>query len=116
MPRHLTSRLRKGCNGRELEAIGRSAHFSNECAPCDPGGQLVHERLDAGNRGKIVKQGEDFFTFYNHDIIRAAVAVPRARVADPFFNAQQVITLMGQAAERQAAMVHFPDIHHRHQD
>jgi hypothetical protein len=27
-----------------------------------------------------------------------------------------VITLMGQAAERQAAMVHFPDIHHRHQD
>jgi len=57
-----------------------------------------------------VKPGEDFFNFYNHDIIRAAVAVPGVRVADPFFNAQQVVSLMGQAAERRATMVLFPEL------
>jgi NAD+ synthase (glutamine-hydrolysing) len=57
-----------------------------------------------------VKPGDDFFNLYNHDFIRAAVAVPRVRVADPEFNAREVIALMAQAAERQAAIVLFPEL------
>jgi NAD+ synthase (glutamine-hydrolysing) len=57
-----------------------------------------------------VKAGEDFFNLYNHEFVRAAVAVPRVRVADPAFNAREVIELMAQAAARQAVVVLFPEL------
>jgi len=39
----------------------------------------VSERLVGGARGTIVRLGEDFSNFYNDDIVRGAVAVPRVR-------------------------------------
>lgn len=53
---------------------------------------------------------KEFFNLYNHDFIRACLAVPEIRVADPFFNAEQTIALMGQAAERHALLVVFPEL------
>jgi NAD+ synthase (glutamine-hydrolysing) len=57
-----------------------------------------------------VRAGDDFFNFYNHDLIRVAVAVPRVRVADPAFNARQAIAMMEEAAARQAVLVLFPEL------
>ena len=57
-----------------------------------------------------MKTTEDFFNLYNHAFIRAAVAVPRVRVADPAFNAREVVELMAQAAARRAAVVLFPEL------
>ena len=57
-----------------------------------------------------MREGESFFNLYNHDFVRVAVAVPEVRVADPSFNAQQVIALMRQAAARQAMLVLFPEL------
>jgi NAD+ synthase (glutamine-hydrolysing) len=51
-----------------------------------------------------------FFNVYNHDFVRLAVAVPRVRVADPVFNATQIIALMREAAARRAFVVLFPEL------
>ncbi len=57
-----------------------------------------------------MRAGDEFFNLYSHGLIRAAVAVPRVRVADPAFNARQVIGLMEEAAARQAIVVLFPEL------
>ncbi len=57
-----------------------------------------------------MRAGDEFFNLYNHDFVRAAVAVPSVRVADPLFNAGQVIGLMGRAAEHHAVLVLFPEL------
>lgn len=57
-----------------------------------------------------MRPGEDFFNFYNHELVRVGVAVPAVRVADPAFNAQQVSGLIAQAAERRAIAVLFPEL------
>jgi NAD+ synthase (glutamine-hydrolysing) len=57
-----------------------------------------------------MKEGQDFFNLYNHGFVRAAVAVPPVRVADPDFNVGQTIALMRQAVERRAAIVLFPEL------
>jgi NAD+ synthase (glutamine-hydrolysing) len=57
-----------------------------------------------------VRPGEDFFNFYNHELVRVGVAVPAVRVADPAFNAQQISGLIAQAAERRAVAVLFPEL------
>jgi NAD+ synthase (glutamine-hydrolysing) len=51
-----------------------------------------------------------FFNLYNHNFLRAAVAVPEVRVAKPAFNAEQTISLMKQAAKRKALLVVFPEL------
>ena len=50
-------------------------------------------------RGRV-----SFFNLYSHNFIRAAVAIPEVRVADPAFNAAQTVALMhaGGAAARRA--------------
>jgi NAD+ synthase (glutamine-hydrolysing) len=53
---------------------------------------------------------KEFFNLYNHNFIRACVAVPEIRVADPSFNAEQTVALMEQAAERHAVLVVFPEL------
>jgi NAD+ synthase (glutamine-hydrolysing) len=58
----------------------------------------------------IVKAGENFFNFYNHDMVRVAVAVPAVRVADAAFNAGQTVALMRDAAARKAVLVLFPEL------
>src|SRR5215468_4423898 len=60
--------------------------------------------------GGGVKTTEDFFNLYNHAFIRAAVAVPRVRVADPAFNAREVVELMAEAVARRATVVLFPEL------
>ncbi|HYB44545.1 MAG TPA: nitrilase-related carbon-nitrogen hydrolase, partial [Candidatus Methylomirabilis sp.] len=57
-----------------------------------------------------MRAGEEFFNLYNHDFIRAAVAVPRVKVADPEFNAREIGTLMAEAADRRAVVVVFPEL------
>src|SRR4030095_179671 len=51
-----------------------------------------------------------FFNLYSHNFIRAAVAIPEVRVADPTFNATQTIALMQQAAQRHAVLTVFPEL------
>jgi NAD+ synthase (glutamine-hydrolysing) len=51
-----------------------------------------------------------FFNLYNHNFIRAAVAVPDLRVADPAFNAKETIALLQQAAEHKSLMIAFPEL------
>src|SRR5882762_5109457 len=62
------------------------------------------------SRGEYVRAGEEFFNFHNHDMVRVAVAIPTVRVADPAFNGEQTIALMGKAAERDATIVLFPEL------
>src|SRR5579862_707015 len=57
-----------------------------------------------------MKAGREFFNFYNHDLIRMAVATPAVRVADPAFNGEQTLALIRRAAERKAALVLFPEL------
>ena len=57
-----------------------------------------------------MRAGEEFYNFNNHDIVRVAVAVPAVRVADPMFNGDATVALMREAAERQAALVLFPEL------
>jgi NAD+ synthase (glutamine-hydrolysing) len=51
-----------------------------------------------------------FFNLYAHNFVRAAVAIPEVRVADAEFNADQIIGLMQQAAQRQAVIAVFPEL------
>ena len=46
----------------------------------------------------------------NHGFTRVAVAVPRNRVADPAFNAEQTIALYQAAAAEGASLVVFPEL------
>jgi NAD+ synthase (glutamine-hydrolysing) len=57
-----------------------------------------------------VKAGDEFFNFYNHDFVRAAVALPAVKVADPAFNGFQIVEMIQAAAERKAALVLFPEL------
>ncbi|MSQ59610.1 MAG: NAD(+) synthase [Betaproteobacteria bacterium] len=51
-----------------------------------------------------------FFNLYNHNFIRAAVAVPEVRVADPPFNVGQTVALMERAAGERAMLCVFPEL------
>lgn len=57
-----------------------------------------------------MKAGQDFHNLYNHDFVRAVVAIPEVRVADPAFNAARTIDLMREAAARKAILVLFPEL------
>jgi NAD+ synthase (glutamine-hydrolysing) len=57
-----------------------------------------------------VAETDGFFNLYNQAFIRAAVAIPTVRVADPAYNAEQTVALMRAAAERQAALALFPEL------
>ena len=52
----------------------------------------------------------DFFDLYRQGFARVAVAVPRCRVADPAFNAEQTVALLHEAARAGAALVAFPEL------
>jgi NAD+ synthase (glutamine-hydrolysing) len=51
-----------------------------------------------------------FFNLYNHNFLRAAVAIPEVRVADPAFNAAQTVALIRQAAQARAMLVALPEM------
>ena len=52
----------------------------------------------------------NFFNLYSHRFARVAVGVPRCRVADPAFNADETLALAREAAARGAALVAFPEL------
>ncbi len=52
----------------------------------------------------------EFFNLYNHGFVRAAVAIPEVRVADPAFNGARTIELMEKAASEKVALVLFPEL------
>ncbi|HEY2105314.1 MAG TPA: nitrilase-related carbon-nitrogen hydrolase, partial [Candidatus Binataceae bacterium] len=66
--------------------------------------------MDQRPEDTILKAGEEFFNFYNHDFVRVAVALPAVKVADPAFNGFQTIEMMRAAAERRAIVVLFPEL------
>lgn len=51
-----------------------------------------------------------FFNLYHHNFVRAAVAIPEVRVADPAFNLAQTIELMERAARERALLCVFPEL------
>jgi NAD+ synthase (glutamine-hydrolysing) len=51
-----------------------------------------------------------FDNLYRHGFARVAVGVPRCRVADPAFNAEQTIALLRDAAGAGAVLVAFPEL------
>jgi NAD+ synthase (glutamine-hydrolysing) len=52
----------------------------------------------------------NFFNLYTHGFVRAAVGVPRCKIADPLFNAQETIALAKRAADEGAALIAFPEL------
>ena len=55
-------------------------------------------------------QSAAFFNLYNHNFVRVAAAIPRVRVANTTFNAEQTISLMEEAHRRKALLVAFPEL------
>jgi NAD+ synthase (glutamine-hydrolysing) len=53
---------------------------------------------------------DNFFNLYHHGFARVAVAVPRCRVADSEFNAEQTAAMLADAAGQGAALVAFPEL------
>ncbi|MGH7505023.1 MAG: nitrilase-related carbon-nitrogen hydrolase, partial [Longimicrobiales bacterium] len=51
-----------------------------------------------------------FDSIYSHGYVRAAVAVPFVRVADPAYNVERTIGLARRAAVEHAAVVLFPEL------
>lgn len=52
----------------------------------------------------------NFFNLYSHRFARVAVGVPRCRVADPAFNADETLKLAREAAAKGAVLVAFPEL------
>lgn len=51
-----------------------------------------------------------FFNLYRHHFVRVAVGIPEVRIADPAFNAGQIVDLMNEAAQRNAMLAVFPEL------
>lgn len=51
-----------------------------------------------------------FHSVYSHGFIRAAVAVPFVRVADPGYNVERTLQLAHRASEMHAAVALFPEL------
>src|SRR5919198_5134849 len=52
----------------------------------------------------------EFHSPYTHGFLRAAVCIPRVRVADPTYNAERVLGLAHRASEHQAGLALFPEL------
>ena len=51
-----------------------------------------------------------FHSMYAHGFVRAAVAIPPVRVADPAFNSQHIARLAQRASDQHAAVILFPEL------
>jgi NAD+ synthase (glutamine-hydrolysing) len=51
-----------------------------------------------------------FHSIYRHGFLRVAVGVPRLKVADPYFNADQTLELARRASQAGAAVMLFPEL------
>ena len=57
-----------------------------------------------------MKKDANFLNLYTHDFVRIAVGVPRCRVADPAFNATEIIRQLTAASDGGACVVAFPEL------
>jgi NAD+ synthase (glutamine-hydrolysing) len=57
-----------------------------------------------------MQQRRSFHSIYRHGFIRAAVCIPRVRVADPEFNLKHTLGLAQRASEMSAAVALFPEL------
>jgi len=57
-----------------------------------------------------MEQERSFHSIYRHGFIRAAVCIPRVRVADPEFNVAHTLGLARRASEMHAAVALFPEL------
>src|SRR3954465_8532040 len=64
----------------------------------------------SASRHPSMSTNQHFLNLYNHDFARLAVAVPRCRIADPAFNAEETRKLVAEAAARGASLVVFPEL------
>jgi len=53
---------------------------------------------------------DDFFNLYRHGFARVALATPLVRIGDPVANAAATLTLMQQAAKKNAVVAVFPEL------
>jgi len=53
---------------------------------------------------------KNFRNLYSHNFARVAVAIPRCRIADPEFNAQETISLAKRAQKKGAMLTVFPEL------
>jgi NAD+ synthase (glutamine-hydrolysing) len=51
-----------------------------------------------------------FLSIYSHGFVRAAVCIPRVRVADPAYNADHTLALARRASNQHAAIALFPEM------
>lgn len=51
-----------------------------------------------------------FFNIHTHGLVRAAVAAPRVRLADPAHNVARTLEMAREAARRDASIVLFPEL------
>ena len=58
----------------------------------------------------MTRNPRPFGSIYSHGYVRAAVCVPRVRVADPVFNLAETLALARRAAERDAVLALFPEL------
>jgi NAD+ synthase (glutamine-hydrolysing) len=56
------------------------------------------------------KDKNEFFNLYHHGFIRAAVCIPKVKIADVRFNADQTICLAREAAACHALIAIFPEL------
>jgi NAD+ synthase (glutamine-hydrolysing) len=52
----------------------------------------------------------DFNNIYSHGFVRAAVCVPRVRIADPVYNLERTLELAGRAHDLKAGIALFPEL------
>lgn len=57
-----------------------------------------------------MRKDDPFLNLYRHNFIRAAVAVPELRVADPAFNTTKTCELLEQAAQKKCLLTLFPEL------
>ena len=49
----------------------------------------------------------------NYGFVKVAAAVPQVKVADCFYNIQQIEGLMRQASQKEVQIIAFPELQHR---
>lgn len=70
---------------------------------------MDHDQIRVDPEGDVVAE-VPFDSLYRHGFTRVAVAVPRVRVADPSYNAEQTLELAVRAAAAGVVLTVFPEL------
>ena len=72
-------------------------------------GRFLSKAMNSGRSGGPIST-HPFYCLHTHGFVRAAVATPRLRVADPAFNVARTIEMAREADKRGASLVLFPEL------